>query len=278
MGGPPGRRRRIVDAAREPELFWALRGGGPGAGGAVVVLGVTVRAYADVGAARARLVFYSDDDDDDDDDDEEERRAAAGGGERAADTAFTEAVLAFQAHLPALLDAGCAGQYTFSFSPRRGRFEMPLLVCYGTTASELRSLLAPLEARLNRVLSLPSPLAGSGTGSAGAERAKAKAKYDLRVDEVARYSEAARAGGVGMGEEGDYPVGRYQAGTWLVPRRVVASEVGNRALVEAVREIERRGGQVGLQAFSPTREVAADADDAVFAGWREAALLVWVIL
>lgn len=243
-GGP-----RMVDAVHEPELFWALRGGGAGA---VVVLGATVRAYADVGAARARLVF--DGPPSASPREEEEQRKASMSGRRegpgatAAGAAFLEAVMTFQAHLPVLLDAGCAGQYTFG----RGRFEMPLLVCYGLTAAELQRLLAPLEQSLGRLV--------------GA--------YELRVDAVARYSNAAR----GVLDEEDYSVGERQPGTWLVPRGVVVSAVGSRALVDAVLEIEDRGGQVGLQAFSPTREVAADADDAVFPGWRDAVLLVWVIL
>lgn len=249
-GAHDGVEPRTVDATHEPELFWALRGGGAGA---VVVLGVTVRAYADAGAARARLVFNGSSSAGTGEE-EEQRKAPTmpgrreGSGATTAGAAFPEAVMAFQAHLPVLLDAGCAGQYTF----RRGRFEMPLLVCYGLATAELRRLLAPLEESLGRLV---------GT-------------YELRVDAVARYSDAAR----GVLDEEDYSVGGMQPGTWLVPRGVVVSPVGNRALIDAVLEIEDRGGLVGLQAFSPTREVAADADDAVFPGWRDAVLLVWVIL
>lgn len=159
------------------------------------------------------------------------------------------AVGAFQAYLPRLHHSGCSANYYV----RNDSFQMPLLVCYGVPAGVLEDLLDSLKFRLQTL---------------GVEVQSGVASVDT-------YSQGARTGWGGAYE---YPVGLVQAGTWLIPRAVVHDPERNAGVVDAMLRIQALGGQVGVQTMSPTRDVAAASDNSVFPGWRDAVLLVWVIL
>lgn len=161
--------------------------------------------------------------------------------------AFLQGVEALQALLPSLHDVGCSSEYTFN----GGRLVMPLMTCYGLRASQLEALLLPLEARLE---------------SLGLEQ-------ELSVSEAERYSDTAA-----LLEEQQYTVALRHSATWLISRHVLLDERRNAALVDAVLRLWEKGAIVGSQSFELSTKVAADANNAVFPGWRSAALLFWIIL
>lgn len=165
---------------------------------------------------------------------------------------FLEGVAVFLTMLPVIHAAGCATIFSFT----RHAFQLTSLICYGLSPREALAVLHPFLTELEALHIL----------------------YRYTTAAYARWSDGARAGWLGGGGTG-YEVGTMQAATWLVPRAVVEDSAAAAAVVEAVLRVQELGGRVGMQTFSPSREVAAAmGDNAVFPGWREAAMLVWVVV
>lgn len=217
---------KVVSRHHEPELFWALSGGGGGT--YAVVLSVTVRTYADLPSAAATLEFN-----------------AADVGERK----FLDGVELFQATLPAWHDAGCSTVYSFTHT----KFSLQLLVCHGKTTTAILELLRPFTSALDSL----------------------RITHHHTTTGYAKWSHGAR---VGWLDKQQYKVNQMQAATWLIPRSSVLHPATNAQIIAAILRIQDLGAGVGIQTFGPSTAVAAATDNAVFPGWRDAALLVWVIL
>lgn len=162
---------------------------------------------------------------------------------------YHQALQFFHAALPGIHDAGCASMNTFS----RRRFELALLMCHGKSSAETLELLHPFMDKLDLL----------------------DIHYRHTTADYVRWSDAAREGWFG---EAEYSVNNIQAATWLIPRATVLDPKGNGATIRAILEMQDLGARVGTQSFGPSEDVAAATDNAVFPGWRDAALLVWVIL
>lgn len=217
---------RQVNRHRNPDLFWALSGGG--AGTFAVVLSVTVRAYPNLPTARAQLAFDT---------------------HELAPSIFMDLVLIFQQLLPGWHEKGCSGQYRFG----RGEFIMPLLACYGLSTSEVEELLHPFMARLDSL----------------------EIGYESVTIGLDRFSDGYHDGWGGAYQD---IVGIEHVSSWLIPRSALLNPVKSTEVTEAILRMQNLGGYIGMQTFSPSKDLAAATDNAVFPGWRDAALLVWVIL
>ena len=115
---------RLLTASRtkNADLYWALSGGGPGNYG--VVISMTVKAFPDSHVGAATLSFYSN-----------ENPTAT----------FYEAIDAFHAALPAMVEAGSMVVYYFTSS----FFQIAPLTAYGKTAAEVAAIMAPFIAKLD---------------------------------------------------------------------------------------------------------------------------------
>ncbi|KAI1641131.1 isoamyl alcohol oxidase [Biscogniauxia mediterranea] len=114
----------IANSRKNSDLFWALRGGGPGTFG--VVVSATVKAYPDLPVSFGTIMF-----------------ASAG----LTDEKFYGACAAFYEVLPALVDAGCVP--IFLFTPEA--FVLQELVAPGLTEAEVDKLLEPFLAKLEGI-------------------------------------------------------------------------------------------------------------------------------
>lgn len=112
---------RKVSRDHDPDLFWALSGGGPGT--FAVVLSVVVRAYADVPTTTADLTFTA---------------------SNLSQETFLNGVRSVMAHIPALHDAGCASWDYFD----KRVFTMDLLICPGLSQNEVEAVMGPMKATL----------------------------------------------------------------------------------------------------------------------------------
>ncbi|KAJ4417528.1 hypothetical protein N0V82_006087 [Gnomoniopsis sp. IMI 355080] len=170
-----------------------------------------------------------------------------GAGKHARES-YQESIRSYLASLPGIHDAGCTTTNTFT---RHG--SQLSLMCHGKSSNETSELLSPLQTTLNR-LHIPS---------------------SHTLVDLAKWSDGARKGWVGAEQ---YIVNHIQAATWLIPQLNVLDPIRNTETVKAMMRVQDLGAIVGTQSFSPSRAKAAAADNAVFPGWREAALMVWVIL
>lgn len=113
---------RVVNRGQNPDLFWALSGGG--AGTFAVVLSVVIRAYPDLPTTAAELTFDS---------------------SEPSQENFLEGVRSVLAYFPVLHDAGCASWDYFN----RTRYQMDLLICPGMYQYEVEALMRPLQKKLS---------------------------------------------------------------------------------------------------------------------------------
>ncbi|KAI4604481.1 hypothetical protein KJ359_000619 [Pestalotiopsis sp. 9143b] len=106
----------VANETSNSDLFWALRGGGPGTYG--VVTSLTVRTHPDAVVAGATLSFSSN-------------------GTTA--NTFWQAVQTFHELLPAMVDAGAMVIYII----KSDSFGIPFLTVYNKTEAECREILSP---------------------------------------------------------------------------------------------------------------------------------------
>lgn len=116
----------VVKASRteNSDLYWALSGGGAGNWG--VVLSLTVRAFPDAPIGSAMIQWTP---------------ASNPNGR------FWQAIDAFNAHLPAIVDGGTMVIYTLTGQ----YFSMAPITGYNMTSAQIRSLIAPLLSTLDRM-------------------------------------------------------------------------------------------------------------------------------
>lgn len=161
---------------------------------------------------------------------------------------YTESINLYHTSLPRIHDAGCTTTNIFN----RHSFQLSLM-CHGKSSNETFELLDSLSTNLNR-LSIP---------------------YRHTFADLARWSDGARGGWVGAEQ---YQVNHIQAATWLIPHNTVSDPRRNAEAVQAMLKAQDLGAIVGTQTFSPSAAVAAAIDNAVFPGWRDSVLIVWVII
>lgn len=117
---------QIVKASpsENPDLYWALSGGG--AGNYAVVTSMTVKVFPDTYVGGGSLAFYVADTTED---------------------AFYEGINAFHAALPAMVDAGSMVVYYFTST----FFQIAPLTAYNKTADEVEAILAPFVQKLDEL-------------------------------------------------------------------------------------------------------------------------------
>lgn len=114
----------VANETSNSDLFWALRGGGPGTYG--VVTSLTVRTHPDAVVAGATLSFSSN---------------------GTTTDRFWQAVQTFHELLPAMVDAGAMVIYTI----KSDSFGIPFLTVYNKTEAECREILGPFMKTLEEL-------------------------------------------------------------------------------------------------------------------------------
>ena len=205
------------------ELYWALSGGGPGTYG--VVISMTVRAYPDTHIGGAAISF-----------------APAGNVSK---DAYWKGVAAWQANVPAMVDAGAAAGFLISSD----LFLVQPVTYPNASADQVRKVLQPFTSVLDK-LSIPYSLNVTD--------------FDNFYDHYVHY--------LGPLPAGLYPVDRLMGGR-LIPRDVVTSN--NQGLIDTYRDIAENQPDsylgfvaVGGGAGKPV------ADNAVLPQWRTSVISV----
>ncbi len=196
----------------DPDLFWALSGGGGGTYG--VVMSMTCKAHEDIPVAGANLTFTN---------------------EGISQDTYYEAVSAYHASLPAIVDAGAMSVSFFTNTS----FAIMRLTGPGVTASDLRQLLMPFLEKLEQL----------------------RIKNTLVVRQFPGYLEEFTA------MQFPVQVGFSQIGGRLIPRSVV--ENNNEALTSAYRYIADAGGYIFGIALNVSKAVAGNVYNSVNPAWRE---------
>jgi hypothetical protein len=111
-----------VNERENPDLFWALNGGGGSTYG--VVVSVTLRAHKDTVFGGASLSFFTKDN---------------------SQSVFYDGIQAFHEELPAMVDAGTMVVHYFTSS----FFMISPLTAYNKTTNEVKNILAPFVAKLD---------------------------------------------------------------------------------------------------------------------------------
>ena len=205
---------RIANRQNNTDLFWALSGGGGGT--YAVVLSMTSKAYADIPVSGANITFTAD---------------------GVSQDTFYEAVGAWHAALPSIVDAGAVAVWTFTNTS----FAVSPVTAPGLSAAQLSALLQPYFDTLARLGVSQTSFVGEFEGF------------------YAQYGAM----------QGPFLVGTTQYGGWLVPRSVVQSN--NDALTAAYRNITGEGARFvgfGMNVARPAGGVPVD--NAVLPAWREA--------
>lgn len=217
----------IATPSKNADLYWALSGGGPGTYG--VVISMTVRAHQDGAVGGAQLSF------------------ASGGISK--DT-YWKAIAAWQAQLPAIIDAGATSIYVMT----PAAFQIAPLTAPGKSAAEVDKMLGPFTKQLTAL----------------------NITYTLNVT-----SESTFLGHYtryfGPLPFGPYPTAQLLGGR-LVPRSVV--ENNNERLTAVMRDItENSAFYIAVTALGvnqktiTTKPISANA---VLPAWRDALMSVLV--
>ncbi|KAL6716011.1 hypothetical protein ACLMJK_006973 [Lecanora helva] len=209
------------------DLYWALSGGGPGTFG--VVISMTVRAFQDGAVGGATLSFTS--------------------NNITKDT-YWKAIAAWQAQLPALVDAGATAVY--SMTP--ASFGIAPFTAPGKSEAEVDALLQPFTKQL-KALNIKY-----------SRNLSSEANF---LDHYSKY--------FGPLPYGPYPTAQLLGGR-LVPRSVVQNN--NNGLTAAMRDIvENSSFYIAITALSvgnsPHRPQPV-ASNAVLPAWRDAIMSVLV--
>ncbi|KAF2127476.1 FAD-binding domain-containing protein [Dothidotthia symphoricarpi CBS 119687] len=115
---------RLVNANKKenPDLYWALNGGGGSTYG--IVVSMTVKTYKDTVISGASLSFFTTDN---------------------SQIVFYDAIQAFHEELPAMVDAGTMVVHYFTDS----FFSISPINAYNKTATQVKAILAPFVSRLD---------------------------------------------------------------------------------------------------------------------------------
>jgi FAD binding domain len=197
------------------DLFWALSGGGGGTYG--VVMSMTSKVHKDTPVSGANLTFTS---------------------QGISKDVFYQAVSAYHATLPALVDAGVMSieLLTSSF------FAIGPLTAPGIPASELRQLITPYLNILEQL----------------------GINYTMAVLQFPTYLQQFKA------MQFPVQVGTAQYGGRLIPRSVVKNN--NEALTSVARYINENGGAFVGVGLNVSKAVAGNVYNAVNPAWRETLL------
>jgi FAD binding domain len=194
------------------DLYWALSGGGGGTYG--VVWSLTAKAHKDIPVSGANLTFTN---------------------EGISQDTYYEAVKAYHASLPSIVDAGAMSVWYFS----NASFSISPLTGPGISEEDLVGLLKPFTDTLDR-LGIP---------------------FDMVSKQFPGYLEEFNE------MQGPIQVGIAQYGGRLIPRSVV--ENNNDDLTNAYRHITEDGALfIGL-GVNVSKAVAGDVYNAVLPAWRE---------
>lgn len=213
--------------SKNADLYWALSGGGPGTYG--VVISLTVRAHQDGAVGGAALSFASD---------------------GISKDTYWKAIAAWQAQLPAIVDAGATAIYIMT----PAAFEIVPLTAPGKSAAEVTAMLDPFTKKLTEL----------------------KITYSCNVT-----SEPTFLGHFtkyfGPLPYGAYPTAQLLGGR-LVPRSVV--ENNNDGLTAVMRDItENSAFYIAVTALGVNRHphgIKPVSANAVLPAWRDALMSVLV--
>ncbi|KAK4501696.1 hypothetical protein PRZ48_007505 [Zasmidium cellare] len=210
-------RGRCLTASRtkNSDLFWALSGGGGGTYG--VVLAMTVKAHPDMPTSGGNLSFTND---------------------GISQDTFWEAIEAYHASLPAIVDEGIMSVSAFSNSS----FAISPMTGPGVSAERMNELLQPLTSTLDRL----------------------GIKYTKLVKQFPNYFEEFNT------MFAPIQVGIAQYGGRLVPRSAVLEN--NSAVTNAYRKIANDGGAFFIVGINVSNAVAGDVYNSVNPAWRDTLL------
>lgn len=230
---------QIVKASpsENPNLYWALSGGG--AGNYAVATSMTVKVFPDTYVGAGTLAFYVADTTED---------------------AFYEGINAFHAALPAMVDAGSMVVYYFTSTvsfplmvlqvclelclTQLQFFQIAPLTAYNKTAAEVKAILAPFVQKLD----------------------------ELNITHTVSYNQSCSYYKHYDTYFGPLPVGAIQVGiaqygARLIPRSVV--EGNSTALNQAARSIAEQG-VTWIGVGTDVSKFATDEQNAVLPAWRKA--------
>ncbi|KAF2676483.1 FAD-binding domain-containing protein [Lentithecium fluviatile CBS 122367] len=222
--------RLIATPTQEADLYWALSGGGGGTYG--VVLSVTVKAFKDGVMGGASLSFNT---------------------SSISDDTFWQAVTAFHASLPAIVDSGAGVLYSLE----KTSFIIIPLTSPMSSKDDMSAILQPFVSALNQ-LEVP---------------------FSLTITSFPTYLEhfSTYLGPLPNGNPLINPIAYTLAGS-LISRSVVENSTSNAAFTEVMRQSVQPGGgfMTGGIALKATHEVAGNdaSSNAVLPAWRDAIVSV----
>jgi hypothetical protein len=215
---------------KHANLYWALSGGGGGTYG--VVLSVTVKAFEDGVVGGASLSFNT---------------------SAVPDDTFWQAVTAFHASLPAIVDSGAGVLYSLENTS----FIIIPITSPGSSKDDMTALLKPLTTALHQ-LGVP---------------------FSLKITSFPTYLEhfSTYLGPLPYGNPLVNPIAYTLAGS-LISRSVIENSTSNTAFTEAMRLSVHPGGgfMTGGIALKATHKAAGNnaSSNAVLPAWRDAIVSV----
>jgi hypothetical protein len=208
----------VANADKNPDLFWALRGGGGSTYG--VVTSMTTKAHPDTSVVFGTLQFGS-----------------AGLDEPTYDGALE----AFQASVPALVDAGTFPLWGFS----KEGFQLSELAAPGLSEAEVDALLQPVLEYLDTH----------------------KIQYLKEYKTYATFQDYYNIA-LGVWTKGQANI-LLSGGSWLMPRSAATDPAQRKKLVQTIKDVAAQGTIAMMLGFNVSKKVSGNVDNAVMPGWRD---------